>query len=117
MTDLSAALYAKAARGHVLQHQDTGASASPGTRQAKARAAAVDFESVFLQSMIGEMMSGLGKEGPLGEGEAGGAWRSMLVQQYAGAISKSGGIGLSDSVYRDILALQEKAQGGSPAAR
>jgi peptidoglycan hydrolase FlgJ len=116
MSDLSAPLFSAAGRGHVLQKQDTGRNAAPGTVRGKARAAAEDFESVFLQTMIGEMLSGLGKDGPLGEGEAGGAWRSMLVQQYAGTISKAGGVGLADSVYRDILALQEKAQ-AAPAAR
>jgi peptidoglycan hydrolase FlgJ len=116
MSDLAGPLFSAASRGHVLQKPDTGRNAPPHTAQSKARAAAEDFESVFLQTMIGEMFSGIGKEGPLGEGEAGGAWRSMLVQEYAGTISKSGGIGLADSVYRDILALQEKAQ-AAPAAR
>jgi peptidoglycan hydrolase FlgJ len=116
MSELAAPLHAGAGRGHRLQHLDTGRDAKPGTLKGKARAAAEDFESVFLQTMIGEMFQGLGKDGPLGEGEAGGAWRSMLVQEYAGTIAKSGGIGLADSVYRDILAIQEKAQ-ARPAPR
>jgi flagellar protein FlgJ len=116
MSDLTSPLVSAASRGHVLSKQDTGRHAAPGTVQAKARSAAEDFESVFLQTMIGEMFSGLGKEGPLGEGEAGGAWRGMLVQEYAGTIAKSGGLGLADSVYRDILALQETAQ-AAPAGR
>jgi flagellar protein FlgJ len=93
----------------ILQALDTGKSAAAGTHQSKARATAEDFESVFLQTMFGEMMTGTGKEGPLGEGEAGGAWRGMLVHEYAGAVAKSGGVGIADSVYREILAMQEKA--------
>jgi Rod binding domain-containing protein len=108
--DSAASLYSAPGRGRILPAEDNGASAKPGTGPAKARAAAKDFEAVFLQAMIGEMMSGLGKEGPLGEGEAGGAWRGLLVDQYASSISKAGGIGIADTVYRDILALQEGAQ-------
>jgi peptidoglycan hydrolase FlgJ len=96
-------------KGHVLPARDTGASAKAGTREAKARAAAQDFESVFLQTMIGEMVAGLGKDGPLGEGEAGGAWRGLLVENYSKTISASGGVGIADSLYPDILALQESA--------
>ena len=95
--------------GRVLLRQDNGVGAARGTPQAKARAAASEFESVFLQTMFQEMLTGIGKEGPLGEGEAGSAWRSQLVQQYAGTVAKAGGIGLADSVYRDILKIQEKA--------
>jgi flagellar protein FlgJ len=79
----------------------------------RAKAAAQDFESVFLQTMIGQMFSGLGTDGPLGEGEAGGAWRGMLVEQYATTISKAGGIGIADSVYREILSLQESQSGAA----
>lgn len=100
-------LYAAGTR--ILAASDTGRNAAAGSTQAKARAQAQDFESVYLQTMVQEMFAGLGKEGPLGEGEAGSAWRSLLVQQYAGTIAKSGGIGVADSVYRDILSLQEHA--------
>jgi len=99
-------LYA-AGSGRLLQAQETGRNAIPGTPQAKARKSAEDFEGVFLQTMMQEMFSGLGKEGPLGEGEAGGAWRGLLVQEYATTMSRAGGIGIADNVYKDILALQK----------
>ena len=108
--DSVASLYSALGRGRILPAEDNGKSAKSGTGAAKARASAQDFESVFLQAMISEMMSGLGKDGPLGEGEAGGAWRGLLVDQYASTVSKAGGIGIADTVYRDILALQEGAK-------
>jgi flagellar protein FlgJ len=89
-----------------------GTAAAPNSLTAKAKAAAEDFEGVFLQTMLQQMFSGIGEEGPLGSGEAGSAWRGMLVEQYASNISKSGGIGIADSVFREILSLQE-AQTGS----
>jgi len=108
--DLAAPLYT-AGSGRILQAQDTGRFAKPGTIEAKARKSAEDFEGVFLQTMVQEMLSGLGKDGPLGEGEAGGAWRGLLVQEYASTMAHSGGVGVADSVYRSILALQ-KAKAG-----
>jgi Rod binding domain-containing protein len=99
-------LYA-AGSGRVLPPLDTGRNAKPGTPEAKARKSAEDFEGVFMQTMMQEMFTGVGKEGPLGEGEAGGAWRSLLVQEYATTMARNGGIGIADSVYRDILALQK----------
>ena len=98
-----------AGSGRILQPQDTGRTAKPGTPEAKARKSAEDFEGVFMQTMMQEMFAGIGKEGPLGEGEAGGAWRSLLVQEYASTMAHSGGIGIADNVYRDILALQKRS--------
>ncbi len=95
-----------AGQSRILPALDTGRNAPAGSSQALARRSAEDFEAVFLQTMVQEMMSGLGKDGPLGEGEAGGAWRSLLVQEYAGTMSQSGGIGIADSLYPEILALQ-----------
>ena len=96
-------------QSRILPALDTGRTAPVGSPQAIARRSAEEFEAVFLQTMVQEMMSGLGKDGPLGEGEAGGAWRSLLVQEYAGTMSRSGGIGIADSLYPDILALQSTA--------
>ena len=72
----------------------------------KARAAAEDFEAVFLNSMMQQMFSGLG-EGPFGGGPAAGVWRSFLTDEYAKSFAKSGGIGISDHVQRALLAQQE----------
>ena len=73
----------------------------------KARKVAEDFESVYLGVMLGRMFSGLKTDPPFGGGHSEQAFRSMLVNEYAGDISRSGGIGLADHVYRQILALQE----------
>ena len=102
---MAAPLHA-AGQGRTLPAVETGRSAQEGSRQASARRSAEEFEAVFLQTMMQEMMSGLGDEGPFGGGEAGGAWRSLLVQEYAGTMARSGGIGIADSLYPEILALQ-----------
>jgi flagellar protein FlgJ len=84
------------------------AAGKPSTpNQAKAHAAAQDFESVFLNSMFQHMFTGIDGEGPFGGQGATGVWRSVLTDQYAKSIAKAGGIGIADQVYRSLMAQQE----------
>jgi Rod binding domain-containing protein len=78
-----------------------------GAGKAKARAAAQDFEAVFLNSMFQHMFTGVDGEGPFGGKGASGVWRSVLTDQYAKSIAKAGGIGIADQVYRSLMAQQE----------
>ena len=73
---------------------------------AKARAAAQDFEAVFLNSVFGQMFAGV-SEGPFGGGEAAKTWRSFLTDEYAKNFAKAGGVGIADTVYRELIAQQE----------
>jgi Rod binding domain-containing protein len=88
------------------------ASATPpaGVPQAlhdRARKTAQEFEAVFLGRMFESMFSGVGEDGPMGGGASAAPFRAMLTDEYARSVSASGGIGLADHVYREILALQE----------
>jgi flagellar protein FlgJ len=78
---------------------------SPQAQQ-KAKATAQDFESVFLNSMFQQMFSGVKGEGPVGSTAGTGPWRSMLTEEYAKGISKSGGVGISDDVFRTLIMQQ-----------
>ena len=73
---------------------------------AKARAAAQDFEAVFLNSMFGQMFTHV-NEGPFNGGQAANTWRSFLTDEYSKNFAKAGGIGIADSVYKELIALQE----------
>jgi peptidoglycan hydrolase FlgJ len=75
--------------------------------QTKARAAAQDFEAVFLNSMFEHMFTGMEGDGPFGGSGAAGVWRSFLTQEYSKTIAKAGGIGIADHVYRSLMAHQE----------
>jgi peptidoglycan hydrolase FlgJ len=83
------------------------AQLNKGTKPDKARAAAEDFEAVFLNSMFNQMFTGLDGEGPFGGGAGLGVWRSFLTDEYAKSFAKAGGIGLADHVHRTLLAQQE----------
>jgi peptidoglycan hydrolase FlgJ len=78
--------------------------------QSKARAAAQDFEAVFLNSMFQHMFTGIGGDGPFGGNGAAGVWRSMLTDEYSKSFAKAGGIGIADQVYRSLIAHQEAQQ-------
>jgi peptidoglycan hydrolase FlgJ len=67
---------------------------------------AKDFEAMFLSSMMQHMFTAIGKDGPLGNGQGVGVWRSMLTDQYAKAMVKSGGIGIANQIYKSMLARQ-----------
>mgnify|MGYP003361934272 FL=1 len=77
----------------------------------QARKAAKDFEGVaiteFLQPMFDTVDTA---NGPFGGGAAETQFRSLQIQEMGKQIANNGGIGLADSVYRQILAMQEQAQ-------
>jgi Rod binding domain-containing protein len=90
--------------------------APPRTPHEKARAAAQEFEAVFLNSMFSEMFTGVDGEGPFGGGAGGGVWRSFLTDEYAKSFARAGGIGIADDVYRTLLAQQEAISGARAPA-
>ncbi|HVV42754.1 MAG TPA: rod-binding protein [Nitrobacter sp.] len=86
----------------------TGVADAAGDATGAARKAAVQFEQVFLSKVLGEMFTDAGGDGPLGTNGPGGAiWRSMLTDQFAQKFASSGGVGLADSVQRQLVSLQE----------
>ncbi len=84
--------------------------AAPGEGLDAARAAAQEFEAVFLNTILEGMFAGIKTDGPFGGGSAENTYRSMLITQYAKQISQNGGLGLSDQITRDLIALQEGAR-------
>ncbi len=79
------------------------------TNKSAVRDAAEEFESVFLKNMLEAMFTGLEEGGTWGSGHGSEAWQGMMIDEYAKAVSESGGIGLADSVERQLLQLQENA--------
>ena len=79
--------------------------------QAKAKGTATDFEAMFLNSMFAQMTSGIKGEGPFGDTPGTGAWRSMLTDQYSKNFAKSGGVGISNDVFRTLILQQANRAG------
>jgi Rod binding domain-containing protein len=72
----------------------------------KAKAAAQDFESMFLNNMFQQMQTGISGDGPFGGSGALKVWRSFMTDQYAKTFAKAGGIGLANHVYQELLRHQ-----------
>lgn len=73
----------------------------------QALAAARSFEAFFLTQMLEQMSAGIETDGPFGGGQSEKLYRSMLNQQYAQHLSEAGGIGLADTIYAELIKLQE----------
>ncbi len=73
----------------------------------EAREVSEDFEAIFLAQVLDQMFRGIKTDGPFGGGFSEGLYRSMMNEEVAKAISRSGGVGIADAVYREILNLQE----------
>ena len=90
-----------------------GASAKTtpaGTMEAAERAAkkaGEEFEALFISEMLAPVFKNLKTDGLFGGGSGEEIYRSMLVQEYGKAVAKAGGVGIAESVQREILKMQE----------
>jgi len=84
-------------------------SSTPVTPSTKAvlREKAEDFEAVFLSQMLRPMFDTVPTDGMTGGGQAESVYRGLMVEEMGKSISKSGGIGIADSIYRELIKLQE----------
>ena len=73
----------------------------------KAKAAAEDFEAMFLNTMFQQMFTGIDGEGPFGGSGATKVWRSLLTDEYSKSFAKAGGVGIANHVYQTLMAQQE----------
>ena len=75
--------------------------------QDEMRRAAEEFEAVFLSEMLAPMFEGLDTDGLGGGGMGEQIFRPMLVERYAESISRSGGVGIADSIVREFVRMQQ----------
>ena len=74
----------------------------------KLREAAQDFEAVFLTQMIKPMFDTVPTNSMFGGGQAETIYRGLMVEEFGKSVAKNGGIGIADTVYRELLKLQER---------
>ena len=75
--------------------------------QAAIKATAQDFEAFFVTHAFEDMYGDLSSDPLFGGGEAENIFRSFLLQEYGKQVAKTGGIGVSDMVQKQLLQLQE----------
>jgi len=69
-----------------------------------------EFEALFIAEMLGPVFEGLKSDGMFGGGSGEEIYRSLMVQEYGKAIARSGGIGIAETVQREMLKMQEMQQ-------
>lgn len=85
-----------------------GAMMSPdeAAKRAQIKTAAQNFEASFLSIMFQEMFQGVQTPKPFGGGQGEEMFQSFMTDAFAKQMAKGGGIGLADSVGREMLKLQ-----------
>ena len=68
---------------------------------------AEEFEAVFISEMLRPMFENLEPSSPFGGGSGEKIYRDMQIDEYGKAIAGAGGIGLADSVMREMIKMQE----------
>ncbi len=86
------------------------AQAAKSPERLQVRAAAEEFEAVFLSQMLEPMFKGIETDGMFGGGSSEKIYQSVMLQEYGKALARSGGVGIADAVEREILRLQEVQQ-------
>jgi len=81
------------------------------------RSQARDLESVFVNTLIKQMFSGIKTDqSSFGGGFAEETWRGMQSEQLANQIAQSGGLGIAESLMGDLIAMQEAAQASASSS-
>ncbi len=80
------------------------------------RHAAEQFESVFIAEMLAPMFEGLQTDGLGGGGMGEEIFRPMLIERYADALARAGGVGIADSIVAELARMQTSQTGANDGA-
>jgi Rod binding domain-containing protein len=75
-----------------------------------AKKVAEQFEGILVTQFLNQMFEGISTDGMFGGGPGESMFRSLMVDEYGKKIASTGGLGLSSSIQREMLKMQEKAQ-------
>jgi flagellar protein FlgJ len=75
-------------------------------KRSEIRATAHKFEEQFLSIMLQQMFEGVNTSAPFGGGPGEQMFKSFMTEAMAKQMARGGGIGLSETVGREMLKLQ-----------
>lgn len=78
-----------------------------GQKLAQTKAAAKDFEAVFISEMMSHMFEGVKADSEFGGGQGEDMFRGLLINEYGKQMAKSGGIGISDQLQKMMIQMQQ----------
>lgn len=82
------------------------ASAAELLKRGQIRETAQKFEASFMSVMMQSMFAGVKTSEPFGGGQGEEMFKSLLTESMAKEVSKAGGVGLADTIQREMLKLQ-----------
>lgn len=91
--------------------QPKAAMPPPGSSAARIHQAAQDFEAVYISQMLTPMFNTVDIDPVFGGGNAEETWRGIMVEELGKQVARSGGLGLAPIVEREMMKLQEVADG------
>jgi len=96
-----------------VQAATSDAAAAPAAASAvpdaKVMKAAQDFEAMAIGQMLEPMFATVDmSKGEFGGGAGEETFKPMIVTEMAKEVERHGGLGLADSVYQQMLKMQEK---------
>ena len=81
-------------------------SAAEMAKRGEIKKTAKTFESSFLSIMLQQMFQGVETSAPFGGGPGETMFRSFMTEAMAKQMVRSGGIGVTDAVTKEMLKLQ-----------
>lgn len=88
------------------QFDGAAAASAEQAKRNQIRQTAEEFEATFLAQMLKPMFDNISTDGPFSGGFGETMYRSMLTDQMGKSVAANGGIGLADTVQREMLKLQ-----------
>ncbi len=93
----------------IYQTQAQKATTYKPTTEQRARETAKDFEAVFVNQMLNLMQPDL-KNDEFHGGHAEEQFRTFLNDEISQEIAESGGVGVADHIYAELIKLQEASK-------
>ncbi|WP_421737048.1 rod-binding protein [Caulobacter sp.] len=100
------ALSSIAAPIDALSKAVTAASTKELAKRGQIKETAQKFEASFLSVMMQTMFEGVKTSEPFGGGQGEEMFKSLLTESMAKEVTKAGGVGLANTVQREMLKLQ-----------
>jgi flagellar protein FlgJ len=100
------ALSSIAAPIDALSKAATAASTKELAKRGQIQETAQKFEASFLSVMMQSMFEGVKTSEPFGGGQGEEMFKSLLTESMAKEVTKAGGVGLANTVQREMLKLQ-----------
>lgn len=97
-----------------LSHSGFDEAAKAAARARKEEqidAIAQDFEAMFISEMMKPMFEGLEVDAQFGGGKGEEVFRGLLLEEYGKIMASTGTIGIADAVKRQMIEMQEIADG------